>query len=159
MFQKKFKLKWLKTSGDAKLPEVSYSGESACFDFFASENVEIKAKELGVVPLNLKVIIPKGYFLFILNKSSIENKMRCRRLGGVIDRGYTENLDIRLFNEGSIPQYIKKGQKVAQGLLLPVYNYQIEECSEEEFSKYRENSKRKEGGFGSSEEEKFKIKG
>lgn len=148
MFKKEIKI--LTLNDGVKLPEVAYNGESAALDFYSSEEVRILPGEVKVVNFGIKIIIPKGYFLMLYNKSSIEYKNKLTIIGGVIDRGYTGKLDCRLRNNGNKEITIAKYQKVCQGFLLPSYNYKISKCSKEEFNKYQEKSQRKENGFGST---------
>lgn len=143
-------VKFLLLNQEAKMPTIAYNGESVAFDFYSSGEVRILPGETKVVNFDIKVIIPKGYFLMLYNKSSIEYKDRLKVLGGIIDRGYTGKLDCRLTNNGFQEISIEKHKKICQGFLLPSYSYNIKECSIEEFKKYEESSNRKDNGFGST---------
>lgn len=146
MFKKEIKI--LPLYDNIKMPEVAYNGESAAIDFYSAGEYRILPGEVKNIDLGIKIIIPKGYFLMLYNKSSMKYNNRLTILGGVIDRGYTGRLVCRLRNIGDREVSLERKQKVCQGFLLPSYHYKINRCSKEEFTKYE--SKRKDNGFGST---------
>lgn len=148
MFKKEIKI--LPLYDNIKMPEVAYNGESAAIDFYSAGEYRILPGEVKIIDFGIKIIIPKGYFLMLYNKSSMEYNNKLTILGGVIDRGYTGKLDCRLRNIGNREVSLERKQKVCQGFLLPSYYYKINKCSKEEFAKYENESKRKDNGFGST---------
>ncbi|MFQ5676221.1 MAG: hypothetical protein ACE5G1_10020 [bacterium] len=60
---------------DKSLPLPKYHSEqAACFDLVARETVEIPPHEVRLVPLNVAVDTPDGYFLLLAARSSTHKK-------------------------------------------------------------------------------------
>ena len=51
------------------LPEYKTNG-AAAFDFYTREEAVIKPGELAMIPINLAIEIPRGYFLLLAARSS-----------------------------------------------------------------------------------------
>ena len=66
------------------------------------------------------------------------------RLAGVIDSGYRGEVKVVMVNLGDGPFVIEKGRKIAQLLIQPVQEVDVEECAE------LDETVRGEGGFGST---------
>lgn len=105
----------------------------------------INPQESVLIPLGIRVEVPAGYGLVFMNKSGISTKMNLAVGACVIDAGYEGEVHAHLYNFSSFKQQIKPGMKIIQGLLLPIFD------SELEFVETLENeSQRGAGGFGSS---------
>lgn len=63
----------------------------------------------------------------------------------VIDSSYRGIVHVHLFNNGSEPVFIEKGQKVAQMVVVPIWN-----GNPKQVNKLDENTSRGAGGFGST---------
>ncbi|WPS90088.1 deoxyuridine 5'-triphosphate nucleotidohydrolase [Brevibacillus halotolerans] len=158
---------------DAVIPQYATTG-SAGFDLVAIEDVVISPAETKKVPLGLAFEIPEGFVMLLCMRSGIALKTKLRQPNGIgiIDSDYrgevammfdntNENYDsatclcfsiagdeIHVPNGyGFLPEgsyIIRKGDRVAQGLILPVMQAQFivaDELSETE---------RGAGGFGST---------
>lgn len=142
-------MKFAKTK-KVKSPERGTS-LAAGIDFFVPDDFGYLWLEPGenvLIDLGIKVSIPKGYALVFCNKSGIANKQSLVYGSHVIDEDYQGILKLDLHNIGIKPQKIEAGQKIIQGLLIPVLYSQPNEVSEDEL--FTTSTERGEGGFGST---------
>jgi dUTP pyrophosphatase len=65
-------------------------------------------------------------------------------MAGVIDSGYRGEVKVVVFNLGDKLYKVSKGSKIAQLVIMPIIQYEIEEKEE------LEDTHRGERGFGSS---------
>lgn len=65
-------------------------------------------------------------------------------MGGVIDAGYRGEIHVVMFNVSNVGVRIKRGDRVAQLLILPIATPEVKEVVE------LGNTPRGENGFGSS---------
>ncbi len=110
-------------SPDAPLPEYKTPGACA-FDIAVTEEITLSPGERKMVPTGLVVEVPSGYALLLFSRSS--NAKKGIRLGnsvGVVDQDYcgpNDQLFAALHNFGQEPYTVKKGERVMQGLIVPV---------------------------------------
>lgn len=128
------------------LPQYHTPG-SAGFDFCASEQITIPAKEIARIPTGLVIATPPGYFLAVINRSSVPQKKGLMMPNGigVIDSDYCGDNDeilVLMQNFTNQPVTIEKGERIAQGLFLKVEQGQWMETEQ-----MNEKSR---GGFGST---------
>lgn len=136
------KLKVKKMSPDAKLPLRGHKGDAG-MDLFSSMAYALQKGEIYAVPTGIKVEIPMGYVGLIWDKSGVSLK-GVHRLAGVVDAGYRGEIKVVMVNLGRDPFIIDKGMKIAQLLVQPVVEVEVEEVED------LEDSSRGEGGFGST---------
>lgn len=136
---------------DAKSPIRAHS-DDAGIDIFAPldmEEVTIQPNEAYLVKTGLKCVCPKGYAMFVMNKSGVAVKKCLDHGAEVIDEGYRGEIGIHLINVGKEAQTIKPGDKIIQVVLLPVGYHMVEMVSESEYSKMSDTT-RGEGAYGST---------
>lgn len=131
---------------DAAVPIYGTDG-AVCFDFFAINNAWVARYEPGVFPTGLEMEIPYGYGLFIFSRSGhgFNNDIRLGNCVGVIDSDYRGEVKIKLTADGGEPKLFRKGDRIAQGCILPVPRVQfnvVEKLSD---------TIRGAGGFGSTD--------
>ena len=136
---------------NVKLPERAHP-DDAGIDFFwnPSKNKEYVSIHSGggyVLETGVAVEIPKGTMLEIKNKSSIASNLQLVVGACVVDHGYSGEVMIDMHNLGLDSQKIEAGQKIAQGVLIPILTPKVEEISHEP---YHGNTERGDGGFGST---------
>jgi len=73
-----------------------------------------------LIPTGCKFGIPHGYMLEIKNKSGIAHKKQLLVGACVVDSGYDGEVFVNLHNVGASAQYLEPGDKVAQGVVVPV---------------------------------------
>ena len=118
----------------------------AGFDFRAAclEDVVIQPYQRALVPTGVKMAIPPGFELQIRPRSGLALKhgLSVVNSPGTVDSGYRGEIKVLLINQGDEPFEIKRGERIAQGVIAPVvvgHFIETRELSETE---------RGEGGFG-----------
>lgn len=141
-------IKFVKTHPDAVLPKYNhadpYTGDSG-LDVTAVEKVVIPAKGYNVVPVGLKLgFITPGYWFRVEGRSGVGFKKHIFPHFGIIDNPYRGDMGVKLYNFGTEDQTFMPGDKVAQLIIYPLIQANVNwtvEVSE---------TKRGEKGFGSS---------
>ncbi|HEX7736991.1 MAG TPA: dUTP diphosphatase [Ktedonobacteraceae bacterium] len=134
---------------DKSLPLPVYAtGGAVGFDLVCRENVEILPRQIELIPGNVIVRIPAGYFLMLTLRSSTPRRKNLLIPNGVgiIDQDYCgegDELKVQVLNFGEEAVMVKKGERIAQGLFLPVMRVTWEEI---------ETVGEGRGGFGSTGE-------
>ncbi|MCM1260689.1 MAG: hypothetical protein NC222_07030 [Staphylococcus sp.] len=106
--------------------------------------IEVAPHKSVLIPLGIKVKIPEQYCMVFFNRSGIAAKKCFYRGAGVIDSNFRGTLMLNLTNVSDKTQYINVGEKIIQGLILPVPSIKITE------GKVENDTERGEGGFGST---------
>jgi dUTP pyrophosphatase len=142
-------LKIKKINSDAVIPKYSYPSDSG-FDLHSVEAIVVPPLSRVLVPTGIKVEFDDGLELQIRPKSglAINDGITVLNTPGTVDSGYNGEIKVIIFNTNIDLNYeIKKGQKIAQGVLCPVINgryvniQEVEELGEKD---------RGENGFGST---------
>lgn len=136
-------LNFKKLKEEAVLPAYAHS-DDAGFDLFSLEDYSLKPGERHLFLTGLSSEIPSGYFVVIKPKSGLAAKAGIDVLAGVIDAGYRGEWGVILINFGNEKYEFKKGDKIAQGILLKTENGRIIESDK------ISESERQNGGFGST---------
>lgn len=130
-----------------KSPDRKHVGDAG-IDFYIPEDVTIEhATASNKIGLGIAIEIPFGYFMAIVLRSSTgaNTPLRLSNGFGVIDSGYRGEICLLLDN---ISQYqdilVKRGDRIAQGIILPAQLLDIEEVDT------LSSGDRGEGGFGST---------
>jgi dUTP pyrophosphatase len=129
----------------AKAPTVATPGEDIAFDIYADEDVLIPPGEMRMISTGIAVeLISPRRGLVYRDRSSMA-KMYALTVGGVIDAGYRGEAKVMMHNRNKEALIsIKKGEKIAQMLPMPVVTDRVVVVRE------LSSSKRGEKGFGSS---------
>lgn len=146
---KDFTLKFTKTK-EVKSPVRAHPTDAG-IDFFVPDDFGIKTVHSGediLIDSGIKVIVPEGYALIFKEKSGVATKKKFTLGAAVVDSDYRGTVHFHLFNSGSKPQYVSAGDKIVQGVVVPVSLCETEEVSNEEYD--MNETDRGEGGFGSS---------
>lgn len=136
-------LKFVRTSENATAP-VRGSVYAAGFDLFSSGEVTVPAFGKALIPTDIKVRIPEGCYGRIAPRSGLALKHFLDVGAGVIDRDYSGDLFVLIFNFGPTDYTVKIGQRVAQLILERILEPRLEEVDELDFTD------RGASGFGSS---------
>lgn len=127
---------------DAKIPFYATDGAAGC-DIYSIEACVIAPGETKKIPTGIAMEVPDGYYFKIEGRSGMSAKGIIKS-GGVIDSDYRGEIHIVLHNITSQPFTIEKGDRIAQGMILP--------CSKISFieSHTLSETKRGTGGFQST---------
>ena len=128
----------------AILPQKAHEGDLG-YDLFSAEDVSIFPGETKLISTGVAIQFPIGYGGIIKDRSSIATKRKLFSVAGVIDNGYVGEIKVALHNSGYNLQKIEVGDKIAQLVLIPVTNFQVEEVKE-----VYSADERGDGGFGST---------
>ena len=138
-------IKVKRESQDIPLPKYSTDG-AAGFDIAVKEDGIVEFGETKLIGTGLYFSVPKGFALIIAPRSGIalRTKFRVRNSPGILDPDFTGELCIVAYNDGYAPYKYKKGDRLAQGLILPVYRANFIEVDS------LDETERGDGGYGST---------
>lgn len=139
------KVKIKKTHPNGKIPTYATDGSGA-FDFYSAEDRIVFPQFPNAIRLGVAMEIPVGHVMLLFPRSSIGKKtwLRMSNSVGVIDSDYRGTIHAIYDNIGCDRQVIKKGQRIAQGIIVPIPKVEFEEVEELSITE------RGEGGFGST---------
>ena len=87
---------------------------SAGYDLFADESIEVLPNSRAVVSTGLRMQIPKGYYGQISPRSGLALKNGVIAFNGTIDSGYFWVVYVLLFNFSFEKFLVEKGNRIAQ---------------------------------------------
>lgn len=122
----------------------TYGSEYAAgLDLYSPIDAVIPPQTRSLIKLDISIELPVQTFGHILPRSGLALKNGIHVGAGVIDQDYRGNVGVLLFNLGSEPFTIKKGDRIAQ---MVIKRYESVEIVEGGLS----SSSRGDGGFGST---------
>jgi len=134
---------------DSAVPLPAYHTPGAAgFDLAASADVLIAPGTIALVPTGLVIEVPAGHFLGIFARSStpLKKGLMVANGVGVIDQDYcgpADEVKIQVLNFTAAPVQVSRGDRIAQGLLIPVAQATWQEVDDD----LRHGSR---GGFGAT---------
>jgi dUTP pyrophosphatase len=126
----------------AKIPTKAHSTDAG-FDLYTPIGFSLGPSEITVVNLGIHLAIPEGWYGQVACRSSLA-RSGITTLGGVVDSGYTGPVHVVLVNLSHEAKCFNEGDRIAQLILLPVVQANLELVSE------LEQTARGERGFGST---------
>jgi dUTP pyrophosphatase len=140
------RLKIKRLQPGVSLPEAATAG-AAGFDLAAAADVEIPPRSIRLVGTGLVIAVPSGYFLGIFARSStpLKRGLMVANGVGIIDSDYCgpeDEIKIQVFNITDAPVNVARGDRLAQGIVLPSPRIEWDEVTE--------MSVPTRGGFGST---------
>ena len=120
--------------------------DSAGWDLYAADNMEVMPGRMIKVPTDIAMAIPEGYFGGVYSRSSVATKRGLRIAQGtaVIDADYRGGIIVPLYNDSDEMQIIERGERIAQLIIQPYLNVRLELVDE------LNETERGSGGFGST---------
>jgi len=161
------KLKFKKLHPDAVVPKYGTPGSSG-FDLVAIEDVEIDAGETKLVKTGLSMAVELGYEIQVRPRSglSLKTPLRVSNAPGTVDSDYRGEVCVIMTNTSGIKSVvqkrgydgdliditlnpleivrIKKGDRIAQGVVCPIIQVDFEEVDD------LDETARGSGAFGST---------
>ncbi len=130
---------------DLPLPTYATAG-SVGFDLLCREDTEIAPRTVELIPSNVIVRIPAGYMLLLALRSSTPHRkgLLIPNGVGIIDQDYCgegDELKVQVFNFREEAVIVKRGERIAQGIFVPVMRVTWDEVDEVGQGR---------GGFGST---------
>ena len=140
-------VKFCPETENAKVPTQT-TPHSAGYDLYAAEAKTILPRFQGIVSLDLRWIIPEGFYGKIFSRSGLFVKKMVTAQGGVIDSGYRGVVKVLLFNHvDTEPFSVEVGDRIAQVVFMKKFDVNFERV---QWYSELEETLRGEGGFGST---------
>ena len=127
-------------------PQYAYPGDAG-LDLRAGCDCTLLPEARAPIPTALKVAIPEGYAGFVLPRSGLAARCGFSLVNtpGLIDSQYRGEVTVLAINhDANNPIEIKKGDRIAQLVILPIPLIKLVEVSK------LDETDRNEKGFGSS---------
>lgn len=130
---------------DAIIPTYAHS-DDACCDLYALEDYTLKKNGRGVLRTGIAIEIPTGYEVQVRPRSGLAMNQGFTVLNapGTVDAQYRNEIKVLAINLGDKMISIKKGDRIAQMCVKPVYKMKF--CEVKQLSE----SERGLGGWGST---------
>ena len=137
------------TRVDDTLPLPRYETTGAvAFDLAPRIDATIAPGEIAILPANCIIEVPPGHALILAGRSSLAKRGLVLANGiGVIDqdyRGPNDEIHLALRNVTDAPLTVHRGDRLAQGMILPVAQAEWEEVPRDAITAVTR------GGFGST---------
>jgi dUTP pyrophosphatase len=123
------------------------SARAAGFDLASAVDIDIPARSIRLVGTGLVIAVPEGHFLGIFARSStpLKRGLMVANGVGVVDADYcgpADEIKVQLLNFTDASVHVKRGDRLAQGVVLP--------CPRVEWDEVAELDAPTRGGFGST---------
>ena len=142
------KLNIKKLNDDSKIPTYG-SDYAAGLDIYSAVDLDIPSNTRKLVPTGISIAWngddDKNYYLRIAPRSGLSVKNNIDIGAGVVDYDYRGEIFICFINNGPVTYSIKKGDRIAQGILEKINRFDIIQEVQE-----LEETNRGEVGFGST---------
>jgi len=136
-----------KLNKDAILPTRG-SDYAAGYDVYASipQTVVIFPHETKKIGTGLSIEVNKDYWVGVFARSGLATKegLRPANCTGIIDSDYRGEVIVAIHNDDIQKHVIEPGERIGQLVLMPCYEWDMQEVTE------LSDTKRAEGGFGST---------
>lgn len=143
----KVKIKRIRPQEDSDLPSPRYMTEkSSGMDLYAAVNEEIflNPGQRRLIPTGIAVSVPEGYEAQVRPRSglALRDGITLANTPGTIDADYRGEIGVLLINHGERPFQVKRGDRVAQMVIVPVARAELEWVED------LDETPRSGGGFG-----------
>ena len=140
------RVKITRLDGTVSLPAYG-TNEAAGFDLAAAHDVTVAPGEVALVGTGLVIEVPTGHCLGIFARSStpLKRGLMVANGVGIVDPDYagpTDEVRIQVLNFTATPVQIRRGDRLAQGIVLATPRVEWEEVGQ-----IRAEAR---GGFGST---------
>ncbi len=145
------KVKVYKVRPDAKIPTRAHETDAGIDLYFCPVDNGIQRITPGrssLLETGVKIQVPPGCMLQVMNKSGIATKTQLITGACVVDEGYNGEIFVNLQNIGKETQYIEPHQKIAQAVFVRIEKPEFDLIEED--SIYGSQTSRGSGGFGST---------
>src|SRR5271170_1477539 len=133
---------------DAQIPNRA-TDRSAGFDLYSASDYSVEVKSIQSVDTGIQLVLPRDKFGYITGRSSYSIQ-KIFVIPGVIDSDYFLTLKILVLNGSDKPLEIKKGDRVAQLLILPTFQNNLRVLPPQTVYPVRNQDVYDHSGFGST---------
>lgn len=140
-------LRFSQEHDDLESPSYAHPGDAG-FDICAAvpeSGIWIGPNSVVDIPTGLRFEIPPGYEIQIRPRSGLSKSLRILNAPGTVDCGYRGEVKVRVAAQPWTTVHIKRGERIAQAVLAPVYQAILERIPEVSL-----DTTRAESGFGST---------
>ena len=144
-------VKVYKVRSSAKLPHRAHHTDAGMDFFFCPEEPTLLGIEPGesvLLPTGIKMEVPEGCMLQVMNKSGVASKRSLVTGACVVDEGYTGEIFVNLHNIGVSTNFVEPGEKIAQGVFIRIEKPFLIEVDDGKI--YNAETSRGEGSLGST---------
>lgn len=101
------------------IPQLAHAGDAG-FDLHAAETITLKQGEYTSIRTGARNLIPEGHVGMVCPRSGLAAKYGITVLNapGIIDAGYTGEIEVVLINHGKEMPTIHTGDRIAQLVIL-----------------------------------------
>ncbi len=141
------KIQIKKLSNEVLTPKYETPGSSGMdIAAYTEQDITINPGDKSIIPTGFSLSIPQGYEVQIRPRSGLAAKKSITVLNtpGTIDSDYRGEIKVILINLSKDKFIVKKGERIAQMIVCPVVQVQLEEVQE------LSATNRGAGGFGST---------
>ena len=126
-------------------PAKAHPGDAA-WDLRSRIDVELPAKRSVAVPTGVRMELPENFEAQVRPRSGLALKydLMLTNSPGTIDAGYRGEVAVIMYNGGSLPYQVRRGDRIAQMVICRLPEVLLEQTSE------LSESDRGTGGFGST---------
>jgi dUTP pyrophosphatase len=153
-------LEYFRTRGDATPPSRANPSDAGLDVHFSPDDGELKGVHLEpgeskLFSTGLKFGVPHGYMLEVKNRSGNASKRSLLVGACVIDSGYDGEVFVNLHNVGLKTQFIYRGMKIAQIVMVPVVHFRALETTQDNLYNWYPitMSDRGDGALGSTDKQ------
>jgi dUTP pyrophosphatase len=141
------KVRITRIDAGVQLPAYETPG-AAGFDLASSVDMTIEPGQVALVPTGLVIEVPTGHLLGVFARSStpLKRGLMVANGVGVVDSDYcgpADEIKIEVFNFTAKPVTIRRGDRLAQGVILPFVRA--------EWREEQETDRPTRGGFGATD--------
>lgn len=129
------------------LPERQHAGDAG-FDLRSAQEAIIYPGNMMRIKCGISIAVPQGFVADVRSRSGLANRAQVAVLNapGTIDSGYRGELSVMLINHGENAFEVKRGDRIAQLVLLRIPEVELLPVAELSPS----HDGRGEGGHGST---------
>lgn len=131
---------------DKTLPLPQYQTKGAvAFDLTTRIDTPVPPHSVVRIPCNVIIQTPKGYMLFLKDRSSTAMRKGLIATAGIIDQdfcGPEDEVLFQVYNPTDQEVLVEKGERVAQAIMVRVDQFELEEVDQ--------IVKKSRGGFGTT---------
>lgn len=131
---------------EALFPRKAHPDDAA-FDLRASEDLILPVRRSTAVPTGIRIELPPDYEAQIRPRSglALKHDLMLTNSPGTVDAGFRGEIKVIMYNGGTEPFPIKRGDRIAQMVIARLPEVELFSDGEE-----LSGTGRGEGGFGSS---------
>lgn len=132
----------IKLDTNAIMPTRAHKTDAG-LDLYSPYNQDVPPKRSVVIDTGVHIELPKRTAGLLVPKSGLSTKYNLLS-SGLIDEGYTGSIRVQLYNHSDQWYSVKKGDKISQLVIFPIYTPNLELVDS------LEATERGDKGFGSS---------